>query len=148
MKIIVDDILNAIAKLEEHVRLGIYVKILLIQDGTLGYILNIIDKDNRFNVIKQVEYDDHIDREVILRGKYIINASSIIYKDALSTEVLEDIKDKKIGIGKILRKHRLETFRNIIEIGYDNAPYRVYEIIHNKKVAFRIKEIISSSDVQ
>ncbi len=148
MKIRVENILDAISKLEEYVRLEEYVKILLAYDGTLEYVLSIISKEHRFDVIKQIEYDEHIEREVLLQGVYTINARSIIYKDALPLKVLEDIRCKEIGIGKILRKHKLETFKNIIELGYDNSPYRVCEIIHNGKVALIIKETISSSDAR
>ncbi len=147
LRIIVEnDILDAIARLEEHLgRLELGYKMLLIQDGTLEYLLSIIDKDTKFNVIRQVEYDEHIEREAILKGRYTVNARSIIYKDALPTEVLNAIRDKKLGIGKILREYRLETFRDILEIGYDKMLYRVYEIIYKNRVAFRIREDMRES---
>lgn len=148
MRIMVDNILDAIGRLEEHIKLDNYAKILLAEDGTLEHILSIISNGIKFDVVKQIEYDEHIDREVILRGRYTINARSQIYKDALPSEVLADIRSKEMGIGKILRKHRLETFKNILEIGYDDTIYRSYEIIYNKKIAFSIRENISSSDAR
>lgn len=146
MKIKVDDILNAISTLEDKFNLDLGSKVLLAQDGTLEYALSILSKKViEFNVINQIEYDEYIEREVILKGDYTINAISKIYKDALPNKVIEDIRKKELGIGKILRKHRLETFREIIEVGYDNNIYRIYNIIHNGNVAITIKEYIISS---
>ncbi|GIU71936.1 MAG: hypothetical protein KatS3mg003_1415 [Candidatus Nitrosocaldaceae archaeon] len=146
MKIKVDDILNAISILDNRFNLDLGSKILLVQDGTLEYALSIISKKKvKFEVTKQVEYDKYIEREAILIGDYTIIARSIIYKDILPKQIIEDIRKKELGIGKILKRHKLETFRDIIEVGYDDNIYRVYNIIHNSNIAITIKECIIHS---
>lgn len=132
----INDLENKIGKIDP------ICKILLVYDGTLEYILSVISNNIRFEVIKQIEYEQYIEREVRLEGRFIINATSIIYKDALPSKALDAIRDRRHGIGKILREYRMETFRDIIEIGFDETLYRIYDIIHREKIAFRIREDI------
>lgn len=142
----VDDILDAIDRLEQRIgKLDLGYKVLLMQDGTLEYALSIVsDQRVRFEVMKQIEFNNYIERHVrLVTNAYKVTAHTIIHKEALDEDILNDIREQRLGIGKIIRKHRLETFRNILEIGYnDNMLYRVYEIMHNGKVAFSIKEEI------
>jgi len=148
------DILSRIKELEglTGVRLNTAEKILLAEIGTVEQILSIIvDANVKIRVIRQVEYKDGvIEREVSIScdDEPIIIARSRIDANLLPKDVADDIKGKRLSLGKIIHKHSLETYRRIVEIGYDHASdilYRVYDIIYNDKRAISIKEEIIRS---
>ncbi len=144
------NILPIIRCLEDKagIRLRLAEKILLAEVGTVEQMLSIIlDSSIRVSVVRQVEQDGIIEREVSISNndESIIIAKSIIYADTLPNAVLDDIRGRRLSIGSIINKHSLEAFRRILEIGYDPASdilYRVYEILHNGKVAMRVREDI------
>lgn len=121
-------------------------KILLAEIGTVEQVLSILlDAPVAVEVKKQVVKNYKIEREVVLRveGDDLIHAVTEIDVRALPSGVVADIKEGKLGIGTILAKHKLETFRRIIEVGYDstrNIVYRVYEILYGAEPKFRIRE--------
>jgi len=121
-------------------------KILLAEIGTVEQVLSILlDAPVVVEVKKQVVKNYKIEREVVLRvkGDDLIHAVTEIDVRALPSGVVADIKEGKLGIGTILAKHKLETFRRIIEVGYDstrNIVYRVYEILYGAEPKFRIRE--------
>jgi len=148
------DILSRIKELEglTGVRLNTAEKILLAEIGTVEQILSImVDANVKIRVIRQVEYKDGvIEREVSIScdDEPIIIARSRIDANLLPKDVADDIKGKRLSLGKIIHKHSLETYRRIVEIGYDHASdilYRVYDIIYNDKRAISIKEEIIRS---
>ena len=148
------DILSRIKELESltGVRLSTAEKILLAEIGTVEQILSImVDANVKIRVIRQVEYKDGvIEREVSIScdDEPIIIARSRIDANLLPKDVADDIKGKRLSLGKIIHKHSLETYRRIVEIGYDHASdilYRVYDIIYNDKRAISIKEEIIRS---
>ncbi len=56
---------------------------------------------------------------------------------------MNQIKQKQAGIGTIIQGAGLETFRKIVQVGYDPAArsvFRKYQIIYRKKIAFEIRE--------
>nr|MDQ3882755.1 hypothetical protein [Thermoproteota archaeon] len=68
---------------------------------------------------------------------------SKIYVRNIPQKISRQIRQKKLGIGTIIANSSLETFRKIIELGYDpvnKSVFRRYQIIHRKKVAFEIRE--------
>jgi len=121
-------------------------KILLAEIGTVEQLLSIIlDFPITVEVKKQVVKDYKIEREVVLRARDndLIHAITEIDVRALPSGVVADIKEGKLGIGTIIAKHKLETFRRIVEVGYDstrNIVYRVYEILYGAEPKFRIRE--------
>ena len=121
-------------------------KILLAEIGTVEQVLSILlDAPVVVEVKKQVVKNYKIEREVVLRvkGKDLVYAITEIDVRALPSGVVADIKEGKLGIGTILAKHKLETFRRVIEVGYDstrNIVYRVYEILYGAEPKFRIRE--------
>ena len=148
------DILSRIKELEglTGVRLNTAEKILLAEIGTVEQILSImVDANVKIRVIRQVEYKDGvIEREVSIScdDEPIIIARSRIDANLLPKDVVDDIRGKRLSLGKIIHKHSLETYRRIVEIGYDYASdilYRVYDIIYNDKRAISIKEEIIRS---
>jgi chorismate-pyruvate lyase len=62
----------------------------------------------------------------------------------LPVEIIDQIKRKGLGIGTILAGSELETFKKIIEIGYNSrtkSVFRKYQIIYRAKVCIEIKEV-------
>jgi len=131
---------------QSNIKLKKSHKILLAEIGTVEQVLSIIvDAPVTVEVKRQVVNNYKIEREVILRakGNDLVRAITEIDVRAMPSGVVADIKEGKMGIGTILVKHKLETFRRIVEIGYDstcNIVYRVYEILYGAEPRFRIRE--------
>jgi chorismate-pyruvate lyase len=141
--------LQKISELERRsgIRLGLAQKILLAETGTIEQVLSILTGSAvRVNVIEQRENAKTIDRKsVIINGadKVLIRAHSKIFVCNLPEKIARQIKQKQLGIGTIIASSHLETFRKIIEVGYDPANrwvFRRYQIFYRKKVAFEIRE--------
>lgn len=137
--------LNELEK-QSNIKLKRSHKILLAEIGTVEQVLSILlDSPVTVEVKKQVVKDYKIEREVVLhaKGDELIHALTEIDVRALPSGVVTDIKEGKMGIGTIITKHKLETFRRIVEVGYDstrNIVYRVYEILYGAEPKFRIRE--------
>lgn len=121
-------------------------KILLAEIGTVEQVLSILlDAPVTVEVKRQEVKDYKIEREIVLRANNedLVYATTEIDVRAMPSGVVADIKEQKLGIGTIIMKHKLETFRRIVEVGYDstrNTVYRVYEILYGAEPKFRIKE--------
>jgi len=123
-------------------------KILIAEIGTVEQVLSILlDSPITVKVRKQVVRDGTIEREVLLRKENskddLIHAITQIHTDGLPEDVITDIKSGKFGIGTIISKYGLETFRRIVEVGYDPSKrtvYRIYEILYRGEPKFRIQE--------
>lgn len=153
MKIIVEgdfgrEMLLQLQKLENqsNIKLNKSHKILLAEVGTLEQVLSILlGSPITVEVKKQTVRNYRIEREVVLSVKddEVVHATTEIDLRAIPSGVVADIKEGRLGIGTILTKHKLETFRRIIEVGYDstsNIVYRVYEILYCAEPKFRIRE--------
>jgi chorismate-pyruvate lyase len=131
---------------QSNIKLTKSHKVLLAEIGTVEQVLSIIlDSPVTVEVKKQVVHNYKIEREVVLRVKNndLIHATTEIDVRAMPSGVVADIKEGKLGIGTIITKHKLETFRRIVEVGYDstrNIVYRVYEILYGAEPKFRIRE--------
>jgi chorismate-pyruvate lyase len=141
--------LQRIAELEAKsgIRFGLAKKVLLAETGTVEQVLSILTNSTvRVKVVEQKENAMTIIRLSIITndaGKVLIKAHSKVFKRNLPTKVVGQIKRKESGIGTIIASSGLETFRRIVEIGYDPASrfvFRKYQIICRKKVAFEITE--------
>lgn len=141
--------LQKIAELERRsgIRLGMAKKILLAETGTVEQVLSIlIGSTVRVKVVEQKENTRAITRQSLMMddsGKVLIRAHSKIFTRSLPARVVSQIKRQESGIGSIIASSGLETFRKIVEIGYDPAGrsvFRKYQIIYRKKVAFEIRE--------
>jgi chorismate-pyruvate lyase len=141
--------LQRIAELEAKsgIRLGLAQKALLAETGTVEQVLSILTNSTvRVKVVEQKENATTIIRRSIITnnvGKVLIKARSRIFKRNLPAKVVSQIKRKEYGIGTIIGITGLETFRRIVEVGYDPASrsvFRKYQIICRKKVAFEIRE--------
>ncbi|MEM2760837.1 MAG: chorismate pyruvate-lyase family protein [Nitrososphaerales archaeon] len=139
---------------QSNIKLRKSHKILLAEIGTVEQVLSILlNMPVIVEVKKQALKDYKIEREVVLRAnnKELMHATTEIDVRALPSAVVADIKEGKLGIGTILSKHKLETFRRIVEIGYDstsNIVYRVYEILYGAEPKFRIREEFSIDKIE
>jgi chorismate-pyruvate lyase len=141
--------LQKISELERRfgIKLGLAQKTLLVDNCTTEQVLTVLTGSTvRVNVVEQTENETTISREsVILDGadRPLIIAHSKIFVCNLPRNIVHQIRQKKLGIGKIIVNSQLETFRKILEVGYDptkRSVFRRYQIIHQKNVAFEIFE--------
>lgn len=129
------------------IKLGLAQKTLLAETGTIEQLLSILTgSEVRVNVVEQRENEKEISRESIILNdadKVLIRAHSKIFVHNLPRRIARQIRQKQLGIGTIITNLHLETFRKIIEVGYDpvnRSVFRRYQIIYKKKVAFEIRE--------
>ena len=142
--------LQRIAELESRsgTKLSLPQKILLAETGTIEQVLSILTGSPvSVRVVQQKESMRIITRESVIvskdTGKVLIHAYSKVFPSSLPPKARSQIKQKQAGIGSIIYSLHLETFRKIIEVGYDPrnmSVFRRYQIIHKNKVAFEIKE--------
>jgi chorismate-pyruvate lyase len=141
--------LQKIFELEQRsgIRLGLAQKILLAETGTIEQVLSILTGSTvRVNVIEQRENARTIARKSVIMNdadKVLIRAYSKVLVCNLPEKIVRQIKQKQLGIGTIIASSHLETFRKIIEVGYEPTNrwvFRRYQIYYGKKVAFEIRE--------
>jgi chorismate-pyruvate lyase len=129
------------------VKLGLAQKTLLAETGTIEQVLSILTGSVvRVNIVEQSENEKTISRRSVIlndAGRVLIRAHSKIFVCNLPRKIVRQIRQKQLGIGMIIANSHLETFRKIIEVGYDPVNrliFRRYQIIYRKKVAFEIRE--------
>ena len=129
------------------IKLGLAQKTLLAETGTIEQVLSILTGSAvRVNIVEQRENEKTISRESVLLNDgdmVLIRAHSKIFVRNLPAKIARQIRQKQLGIGTIIANSHLETFRNIIEVGYNpmnRSVFRRYQIIYRKKVAFEIRE--------
>src|SRR5918911_4270438 len=145
------NMLQRISDLESisHIKLGLFEKILLAETGTLEKVLTILtNSEVAVKILKQKEYHKSIKREARIinkkTGENLVHATSNIDPCNLPEEIIRQIKQKHLSIGRIITNYQLETFRKILKIGYNSktkSVFRIYHIIHKGKVIFKIKEV-------
>jgi len=129
------------------IKLGLAQKTLLAETGTIEQILSILTGSTvRVNILEQRENEKTISRESVILNdadRILIRAHSKIFVHNLPRKIVRQIREKQLGIGTIIVNSYLETFRKIIEVGYDpvnRSVFRRYQIIYGRKVAFEIRE--------
>ena len=129
------------------IKLGLAQKTLLAETGTIEQILSILTGSTvRVNILEQRENEKTISRESVILNdadRILIRAQSKIFAQNLPRKIVHQIREKQLGIGTIIANSHLETFRKIIEVGYDpvnRSVFRRYQIIYGRKVAFEIRE--------
>ena len=142
-------ILQKISELEgkSGIRLGLAQKILLAETGTVEQVLSILSGSAiRINVIEQRENPKTIHRTSVMLNdadEVLIRACSKVFLSNLPKKITRQVKQKQLGIGTIICSSQLETFRKIIEVGYDPVNrfvFRRYQVIYRKKIVFEIRE--------
>ncbi|HJU95354.1 MAG TPA: hypothetical protein VJ643_04920 [Nitrososphaera sp.] len=129
------------------IKLGLAQKTLLAETGTIEQVLSILTGSAvRVNIVEQTENKKTIYRKSVIlnnSNRVLIRAHSKIFVCNLPRKIARQIRQKQLGIGTIITNSRLETFRKIIEVGYDpvnSSFFRRYQIIYKKKVAIEIRE--------
>ena len=129
------------------IKLGLAQKTLLAETGTIEQVLSILTGSAvRVNIVEQRENEKTISRESVLLNdadRVLIRAHSKIFVCNLPRMIARQIRQKQLGIGTIIANSHLETFRKIIEVGYDpvnRSVFRRYQIIYRKKVDFEIRK--------
>jgi len=122
-------------------------RILLVDLGNTQQLLEIINKtETTVRVISQIEKKGVIARKSTIHSstnKILAYADSKIYCKYLPSKILSQIRECKIGIGKILLYHKLDIFKNITEIGYVPRKHisKIYSLYHNGNLICTITEI-------
>ena len=132
-----------------NIKLRMFEKILLTETGTLEQVLTILtNSEVTIQILKQKQYYKSIKREARIinkkTGENLVYATSNIDPCNLPEEIIRQIKQKHLSIGRIITNYQLETFRKILKIGYNSktkSVFRIYHIIHKGKVIFKIKEV-------
>ena len=141
--------LAKLAELEKKsgIRLEIPQKILLAEIGTLEQLLSILVNENvDVKVVEQKERRGVILRKSVIStgsGKVLVKAESKIHTRNIPKRVSQLVRERNYGIGSIIQKLEVGTFRKIMAIGYDPKStnlFRKYRIMIAKKVGFEIKE--------
>ncbi len=93
------------------------------------------------------EGDSALVRRVQLRGlntsTVYVEAESIVRFDLLPEGFQSDLKAQKLGIGELLRDCGLETYREILEVGFDDKAqevWRTYRIVMEHRPFIQITE--------
>lgn len=145
--------LEKVRQLEDSygIKLTRYQKILLAEIGTVEQVLSIIANSPITVEVLRQEYNSEgsYEREVWLKdegGNRLVYAKTKYNVNYLPRNMFEDLKSGRIGIGSTMIRHKLETFRRITEIGYDEksrALSRRYEVIKDGQILFDIYENFS-----
>ena len=169
-------ILEGIKKVEGDLgSLSSAQKILLTTDGSVTTILDVLKghvkirtliqefrkADDEVARLLQIEKGDPVNYRVVVieRDEPLIHAVSLIPVDRLNNDFKEDLIRADIPIGRILKKHQVESRREIksvavekstpemVEIFHDQSMVlsRTYNIIHQDQVLVWIKETFPSS---
>jgi chorismate-pyruvate lyase len=169
-------ILDGIMKIEKELGgLSSAQKILLATDGSVTTILDVLkghvkiktliqefrDADENVATLLNVKKGDPVNYRVVViqRDEPLIHAVSLIPVARLNNDFKEDLIRADIPIGRILKKHQIESRREIksvtveksrpeiAEIFNDEAPVlsRTYNIIHKNQILVWIKETFPST---
>jgi len=149
-------ILELIACLQEqaNVRLALFQKIILSEIGSVETLLNILVPQLEFTVVRQVpKPDDTFFRESVFKNgfteKIMLSTETTIFCSNLPQELFKDIIEAKEGIGSAIQKHKFESRREILYLEYDESNKklsRVYDLIINNKLCFRIREVVPTKN--
>ncbi|HEX7468596.1 MAG TPA: chorismate lyase [Methanobacterium sp.] len=165
------NILDGIKKIENEVgKLSNAQKILLTTDGSVTTILDVIrghvkietleqkfvDADLEMAQLLNIEVGDTVNYRIVVieTEEPLIYAISLIAVKRLENDFKEDLIRADIPIGRILRKHNIESRREIKSVFYEdqspeikeifktNSPMltRTYNIIHNDEILIWLKE--------
>ena len=142
---------NNISSLEKRCnhKLTLFEKIFLINHGSTQQLLEVLSGYAiSIKIVRHEEESDFIQRNVIMFKKatkqIMLIATSILYKNELPPQVLEEVRSSHKGIGVILLKYNFGFYRKIREIGYNSSTstvFRKYQILCNRKIVADIEEI-------
>ena len=142
---------NDISKLEKmcKIKFNSFEKILLVNNGTTELILRVLfNTSTKINIISQKESKNILRRksQIVTRQSkptVLIEARSKVYLNRIPSKIIDELRLGQDGIGMILLKHRIETFKKITKIGYlleKNSISRRYIIFYKDQDICEITE--------
>ena len=134
------------AKLKRKIPLPLVV--VIIQNGVLESILQLLaGNDTEIIVLRQRASGSVLYRKICVKkkldGLVIMHAESKIKTKYLPITLRDKIIGGEGGIGSLIENLRIETFRQIKNIGFDRRRreiYRIYDIYIRRQLAITIKE--------
>ncbi|GEM_PF-1066893 len=149
---IVESMISLEAKMGK--RIPLLSKILLTDTGILEDKLHIILNSVPFvQVIKQTESGQLISRQIYLvdtnSNKKLVYAHSYIRASYLPLKIIDQIKCKKLGLGRIMLESHMEIHKEILTLGYDprnDKLFRSYIIYNKRRPIIKVKEVILVTD--
>ena len=149
-------IVESMAALEDKIgkKISLLSKILLSDTGVLEDKLHIILNSVPFlQVIKQTESNQLIFRRTYMidsnSNRKLVYAYSQIHANYLPSSIIDLIRCKKLGLGRILLESHMEIHKEIVTLGYDHRQdglFRLYKIYNKKRPIIEVKEIILVTD--
>ena len=135
---------------EHNVKLSTTQKIVLSTNGPLSSVLNALFGEVHLFTLRQRfekatkevaekvdinEGDEVHHREIIVHkhGQPLMYALSYLPKSRCSEGVIEDLIEEKLVIGRIIRKHRIETYREITNISIEKATPMLKELFQTNE---------------
>ncbi len=149
----------------EYARLSPFERVLLVTDGTVTNILRayadepiVVEKlsqawtssDSDLPELELGPNESLIQRRILLRGeadgRTFVCARSLIATDRLPPSVREGLLTTNRPIGELLQETRLETFREILEVGQEPAGETAlhFDLEPDAPMIFRRYRIVSS----
>jgi chorismate-pyruvate lyase len=128
----------------------------LLLTALLGHEVNValieqrVDRMPRYGEAIQLQTGARIlNRNVrlyVAPDRNIVFASSVIALDRIATPLASDLLAGKETIGRILRKHRLETFRELVDWGSAPTPSEASGYFPKTEMMYRSYRIISGGE--
>ena len=136
---------------QNNIKLSTTQKIVLSTNGPLSSILNALFGEIHLFTLRQHfkkankeiaekvevnEGDEVHHREIIVHkhGLPLMYALSYLPKSRCSDGIIEDLVGEKLVIGRIIRKHRIETFREITNISIEKATPTLKELFQTNEM--------------
>lgn len=136
---------------QNNIKLSTTQKIVLSTNGSLSSILNALFGEIHLFTLRQHfkkankeiaekvevnEGDEVHHREIIVHkhGLPLMYALSYLPKSRCSDGIIEDLVGEKLVIGRIIRKHRIETFREITNISIEKATPTLKELFQTNEM--------------
>lgn len=141
---------RALAKTEAKLKrkIPLPLVIVIIQNGVLESILQLLaGSETEIIVLRQRESGSVLYRKICVKkkldGLVIMHAESKIKTKYLPITLRDKIIGGEGGIGSLIENLRIETFKQIKNIGFDRRRmeiYRIYDIYIRRQLAITIKE--------
>lgn len=151
------------------------VRALMVTDGTVTMALEVIYKepievelldqhnlilDHDIKLLDMEAGEEVFYREVLLRGKQsrktYVRAYSLLKKNTLSATLWEQLRNREIGMGVVLRNAAQGSFRKVLHMGLgdintgaslDEYVHRTYSVNIDEAPAILITEVFTLSSL-
>jgi len=129
--------------------LNIIQRVILSHNGTVQTLLSVILQEPvKVEILMQEKYGDTFLRWVALRtsGKIVGKAFSVLIPiTPIGDVVMKDLKEGKLGLGQIIKKHGIATTRKINAIYKDEHDFGRIYTIESKEFSVIVTEVFSNA---